>query len=518
MSEHENGAKHASQDQSAALRAQALAAIERFGRQRLLAIVLLLLLIASPWAPLSLLALVAYAVVTFRDPGLTVALLPLAAPFAYQPKRFFGPEFPVVELLLVLALATSALHLLLRWRRESRAGTGAATLLDTWDATRRFLLGPFGLPALALGLLGAFSLLTVVDPSYLRESIREYRTVVIEPVIYFFLARAWLREQTLRRIAIWAFVGGATLVSLLAIGQVATGRGVVAVEGVRRALGTYDHPNALALFLLRAGTFIAAFLALGASPRQIRAGWLPPLLIVVAIFLTFSRGALVGLAIAIILLGIVMGLRRAAPALLAAAVIVVATLALAGAGLTILREGGGSLGLRQMIWASTLAMIRDNPVFGVGLDQFYYQYAPRYVNPAAWGERFTSHPHNLFLDFWTRLGIMGFAWIVWTLATVATVAARGWRAQTGEGRRLLFAATIAAAAAVVHGLVDNFYFLIDLAFIWWFLLALIAVASEAIDVEQRAAGDDERATGRTRRRSATRREQARARLLAEQKG
>ena len=499
-----------------ALRTRALAMLERLGHQRLLAIVLLFVLIASPWAPLSLIALVAYAIVAFRDPGLTVALLPLAAPFAYQPKHFFGPEFPVVELLLVLALATSVLHLLLRWRREARAGTGAATLLDTWDAIRRFLLGPFGLPALALGLLGAFSLLTVVDPTHLRESIREYRTVVIEPVIYFSLARAWLREQTLRHIAIWAFVGGATIVSLLAIGQVATGRGVVAVEGVRRALGTYDHPNALALFLVRAGTFSAAFLALGPAPRRVRAGWLPPLLIVVAIFLTFSRGALVGLAIAIILLGIVIGLRRAAPGLLAVAVIVVALLALAGAGLTTLREGSGSIGLRQMIWASTLAMIRDNPVFGVGLDQFYYQYAPRYVNPAAWGERFTSHPHNLFLDFWTRLGIMGLAWLVWTLSTLATVAARGWRAKNGAGRRLLFAATIAAAAAIVHGLVDNFYFLIDLAFLWWFLLALIAIASDAIGAEQAQAADEERPAGRNRRRSATRREQARARLLAEQ--
>ncbi len=518
MSEQRTGASGATKGAVLSLRARLLAAVEDVGRQRLLGIALLLLLLASPWAPLSLFALIAYALVAFRDPGLTVALLPLAAPFAYQPKRFFGPMFPVVELLLVLALATSALHLLLRWRREARAGTGAATLLDIWDATRRFLLGPFGLPALALGLLGAFSLLTVVDPSHLRESIREYRTVVIEPVIYFFLARAWLREQALRRIAIRAFVGGATLVSLLAIGQVATGHGIVAVEGVRRALGTYKHPNALALFLLRVGTFSAAFLALGTAPRRIRPGWLTPLLIVVAIFLTFSRGALVGLAIAIILLGIVIGLRRAAPALLATAVIVVVILALAGAGLTTLREGSGSIGLRQMIWTSTLAMIRDNPVFGIGLDQFYSQYAPRYVAPAAWGERFTSHPHNLFLDFWTRLGIMGFAWLVWTLGTLATVAARGWRAKNGEGRRLLFAATIAAAAATAHGLVDNFYFLIDLAFVWWFLLALIAIASDEIGAEQEQAEDDERPAGRTRRRSATRRERARARLLAEQKG
>lgn len=483
-----------------------------------MAITLLLLLIASPWPPLTFIVLVAYAIATFRDPGLSTALLPLATPFAYRPKSFYGPEFPVVELVLLLAVATSVFHLLLRWRREAAAGTGAATLLDIWDEARRFLGGTFGLQAVALALLGAFSLFTIADPSHLRESIREYRTVLIEPVLYFFLARAWLRDRTLRSIAIWSFIGGAALISVLAIGQAATGRGVVAVEGVRRALGTYNHPNALALFLLRAAAFGGAFLLLGPPVRRIRAGWLPLLVIIVALVLTYSRGALVGLAIAIILIGLVTGLRRAAPGLLMAAIIIVAALALAGVGLTTLREGGGSIGLRRMIWSSTLAMIRDHPVFGVGLDQFYYQYAPRYVAPAAWGERFTSHPHDLFLDFWVRLGIMGLAWVTWTFGTLGLTATRGWCMTSGESRRLLFAATIAALAAAVHGLVDNFYFLIDLAFVWWFLLALIAIAADDSSAETEPAAPRDEQPGRRRRRLAARRERALARLLAEQKG
>ena len=93
----------------------------------------------------------------------------------------------------------------------------------------------------------------------MHESLREYRTIVIEPLIYFFLARHWLRARELRLLAIGAFVGGATLVGLLAIGQVVTGQGVVATEGVRRAIGTYHHPNALALYLVRAVAFPAAF-------------------------------------------------------------------------------------------------------------------------------------------------------------------------------------------------------------------------------------------------------------------
>jgi O-antigen ligase len=126
-------------------------------------------------------------------------------------------------------------------------------------------------------------------------------------------------------------------------------------------------------------------------------------------------------------------------------------------------------------------MIRDHPAFGVGLDQFYYQYAPRYVLPAAWGERFTSHPHDLFLDFWTRLGIMGLAWVAWLLFSAGWRLTAAWR-RSGEGDRPLLAAVgLAMVAAFVHGTIDNFFFLIDLAFIWWFLLAIADIAIAAVD-------------------------------------
>src|SRR5262249_17056149 len=138
--------------------------------------------------------------------------------------------------------------------------------------------------------------------------------------------------------------------------------------------------------------------------------------------------------------------------------------------------------------------------FGVGLDQFLTQYAPRYIDPAAWEERYTSHPHNLFLDFWVRLGIMGFAWVAWTLGSLVLRLLRAWRppvapppkragrassdvveanAANDELRPVLIAAGVACVAAIVHGLLDNFFFLIDLAFAWWFLLALVQIGGES---------------------------------------
>ncbi len=532
--------RHSLTNGSADLRAAATALVGRIGRQRLLALLFLLILIASPWPLLSIVALLAYFAVAWNDPGWTTALIPLAAPFAYVPKAFPSPRsldssifFPVIELLLLIALATSALQLLRHWRREAAAGTGAAALLDLWDGTKKLLGGRFGLQATALALLGLFSLLTVADQLHLRESVREYRTIVIEPVLYFFLARAWLRDRELRLTAIAAFIGGALLVSLLAIGQVLTGQGVVAVSGIRRALGTYQHPNALALYILRAVGFALGLLVLAPTPRRARwlLGTIPFLLL--ALLLTFSRGALIGLGFAAALLACAYLYRPttandatgeapsklrvvllAACGLYAVAAVVVTILSLTG---VVNLRGGDSLGLREMIWHSALAMLRDHPAFGVGLDQFYYQYAPRYINPAAWGERYTAHPHNLFLDFWVRLGIMGLAWIVWIFSSLAVTIIRGWRATTDDARRVIIAAAVALTAALIHGLVDNFYFLIDLAFVWWFLLALTAIASEEVVIAPALDAQAARGSRRQRRSQNTQRGIAAA-LPAGQKG
>lgn len=460
---------------------QALDLARRHGRRRVAAAGLLVLMLISPFPALTVAALAAYLVVTLKQPGLTVALLPFAAPFAYAPKDLFGPRVPVVELLLLIALGAGGLQLLVRWRRQAAAGTAAAATLDAWDEIKALAGAGFGPQALALAFIASFSLLTVADPGHLRESLREYRTVMIEPVIYFFLARYWLRNRELRGIAIAAFVAGAAVVAAIGIGQFVTGRSVVAAEGVRRAVGPYGHPNALALYLVRALPFALALLALSANPRRRRALLAACPLLALGLLLTFSRGAFVAVAIAVAILALLATRREARLALvglLAAGGVLV--LLLSGARFASLAGGGGSLGLRLLIWDATLAMIRDHPAFGVGLDQFLYQYAPRYIDPAAWEEKFTSHPHNLFLDFWIRLGIMGLAWIGWMLAALAASLARGWRATVDPSqRRLTIAAGLACIAAVAHGLVDNFFFLIDLAFVWWFLLALPRIGGAA---------------------------------------
>jgi O-antigen ligase len=129
-------------------------------------------------------------------------------------------------------------------------------------------------------------------------------------------------------------------------------------------------------------------------------------------------------------------------------------------------------------------MIRDHPVTGVGLDQFLNQYGRRYVEPAGWSERYTSHPHNLVLDFWLRLGIPGLVCLGALIAvtTRQILAGRQNRIELGYWA----GASGALLAGAVHGMVDNGFFLPDLAVSTWLLIAILESTVPPVGKESKA--------------------------------
>lgn len=134
---------------------------------------------------------------------------------------------------------------------------------------------------------------------------------------------------------------------------------------------------------------------------------------------------------------------------------------------------GGTGFLRLKLWEATLAMIGDHPLFGVGLDNFLYQY-PRYMLPEAWEEPDLSHPHNILLDWWTRLGILGVAALIWLLVGFFERGLRLYRSlEDGELRVLVLGLMASMVDFLAHGLIDNSYFLVDLAFVFFLSLGIV---------------------------------------------
>jgi O-antigen ligase len=137
--------------------------------------------------------------------------------------------------------------------------------------------------------------------------------------------------------------------------------------------------------------------------------------------------------------------------------------------------------IRVRVWQSAVAAIRDHPMTGLGLDQFLYFFRGRYILPDAWLEPDLSHPHNIVLDVWLRLGILGVVVMTGLLALVMRALlshARRLRGQDTHMWALAVGATGATIALIGHGLVDNSVFVIDLVYVSMLVVGLAAALDD----------------------------------------
>lgn len=448
----------------------------------LIAAVALCGLSSVPAIVIGIVSLIAALVATASPAGALVAVV-ATLPWFYHPLSVGTQHVPVSELLLIAALAGAGM------RVASSLVLDRPARVPTWASIRAVAQSPIVLVGIVITIVGLLLAIWPYDPAHRAESLREWRWTLAEPLALVGLLTLAARRHT-RLIGV-ALLAGATLAALQGLGDFVTGGGVL-VEGTRRIAGPYPHPNALALYLARSAAFASAWWIVDERSRR----WLSPVVVVIglATLATFSRGAILAIGVA----GLLILWRAPRPLRFvgySAGMIAVAGLVIVARDRMLDLFSGGSGSLRLAIWDSALRMIADRPFRGYGNDQFLYAYLPRYVNPIAWSERFTAHAHNLILDFWVRLGIIGVAFAV--LAAIVSIASAG-RFVSGDLQRgmLAGAASIGLVAVFVHGLVDNAYFAHDLAMSAW-VLGWLAFAR--VDLTQREeAGSDARGSDRRR--------------------
>ncbi len=97
------------------------------------------------------------------------------------------------------------------------------------------------------------------------------------------------------------------------------------------------------------------------------------------------------------------------------------------------------------------------------------------MRPDAVAEPNLSHPHNIILNFWLQIGVLGLAAIVWLVAKLVRCWLELWRASPQPWERAVLAGLAGAAIDMVaHGAVDNSYFLVDMAFFFWLSAGMMA--------------------------------------------
>jgi O-antigen ligase len=426
----------------------------------------------SPVFVLSLVSLGLLALLVILRLDLGLALVAFTAPFYLQSRAMFDHAFSLVEIAVFLCVLSWFInHLPIRRWRDGQAATWGrgysvrhtplATLLSLDYAMLFFV---------------AVSSASLFIAEFQGVALREFRVVVLGPALYYVM----LRTTRLNRGALWrivdAFVLGAVVIALVGLYQYAFTDDVITAEaGLRRLKSVYGSPNNVGLYLGRVfPLLVAVALFARRQPRR----WLygaGALLAGTALVLSFSKGALLfGVPASLLLLGLLAGGRWLW--------VVVGGLVAAGvAAIPVLRTPrfaslfdlqSGTSFFRLHLWRSAIDMIRDHPLLGVGLDNFLYAYRGRYIRPPAWQEPNLSHPHNIILDYWSRLGILGLAAGVWLQVAFWRLALPLRRLPKPDERALAFGLMASMVDFLAHGLVDNSFFLVDLAFAFCLTLAL----------------------------------------------
>lgn len=429
------------------------------------------------------LALVAIAVLlSFASPAAGISAVVLAAPTIYDLHPMPRGEFSLLELAILVSVAGVGARLLMNAVRND----GLASLLDMLTPAQVVV-------PVALLLIATFvSLVTIANPDYRTESLREVRTVILEPLLFLAVARMAMRNARVRAFAASMLMVGGVAIAIYGVVQVVLDLGGVQAGDLTRATATYTHPNNLALFLERT-------LLLSVGVIFVRPRWWPVWLLAAAQFVgllaTFSRGALIALVAGLVVILLV---RRLYKWLLA---VMAGGLGVAALGLVLFPErlidagGDGAEPTRFTIWRASWRMVLDHPVFGVGPDQFLYQYGRRYIEPMGWPERYTSHPHNLVLDVWLRLGVVGLAAASSLAVGLAWWVRRHFRILRDDPWAI--GALAALVGGLAHGMLDNGFFLPDLATLTWFFVAVIVTVPLARTVEVPDAEDHRSAMERT---------------------
>lgn len=419
------------------------------------------------------------------------------SPFFLFPVELLRFALPMSEMMLLITTAA--------WGSRKLAGLGRERQSDV-SGFRAYPLGlqllrlqPLDWGALAWVLLGTISLLWTAERS---TAITELRTMILEPALFYAIFRTSIRSHAeIIRLVDSLLAAGLVVVLVgfvlyIAGDAIGGNRGVIEAEGgARRLASVYGSPNNVALFLGRCLPFALAMSLAQIDQRRKRTAMLLFTSMLIAVVLTLSAGALflgVPIAIASVLM-LHLGKKawRTLMALVAAAFSALIVALQFERFARLLDFSAGTNFFRLRVWESSVNILRDHPITGLGLDQFLYAFRGTYILPDAEAEPTLSHPHNFILDFWIRLGIFGVLLFVWLQVHFwKSAAQRLKQLQMNSRQPLLLAVQIGSMGSMInllaHGLIDNSVFVNDLCYVFALLLALNASPSNtrAIDEPQ----------------------------------
>ncbi|HKK54147.1 MAG TPA: O-antigen ligase family protein [Patescibacteria group bacterium] len=344
-----------------------------------------------------------------------------------------------------------------------------------------------------------------------------FKAYFFEPIILYILIINYFNIKTDWKKIIWALSLSALLISIVAIFQQISGLYIFnefwSQAETRRVTSLFPYPNALGLYLTP-----ISLLSLGLASsylknlKSLKNKLLSALLFFIIIssllsmYFAKSEGALIATLISIFIYLLIYNKRTR---IIAISLIIVSSSVLAFNSQAntfveekiMLKDKSGQIRISQ--WQETWQMLKNdnNWIFGVGLLNYqqavapYHQEGifikdhqdPDWLRKTLYNQEFRKsawqpleiylYPHNIVLNFWVELGLLGLIVFMFLFIKIYIKAIMLLKNNKKEFKPILIAIISSISAIIIHGLVDVPYFKNDLSALFWIIVSLLALIS-----------------------------------------
>ncbi|MEI8360750.1 MAG: O-antigen ligase family protein [bacterium] len=441
-------------------------------------------------------------------PVLAIQLTLFSLP-AYLVRFNFGAPLTMLEVMILLNFV---IWFIKEWRGllsgiKNRFGNNKLIVIEY----------PFALEMMAILVI---SFLAVGVAHFSNEAMGIWKAYFFEPLLFLILLYNVFGKSKIDLVERLGLIIRPLGYSALAVGIIAayqklTGNFIAnplwAAEETRRVVSVFGYPNAVGLYVES-----IIFLSVGFMWTEFNKKdkalvtlqncllFLSAMFSVLAIAFARSNGAALGLVAGFSVMALIYSKKSRLVWLAAVSIVVLIVFGFGfkrDKALEYLTLNDFSGQVRRIGWSETVNMLKDHRwFFGAGLASFQKTVAPYHV-PGFYYNRdkdadfhrklvifdqnyrnkfwqpleIYMYPHNIFLNFWSELGLLGMLLFVWLIGKTLYVSTKMYyRMKSPETGRLILLATIGGLVAMtIHGLVDVPYFKNDLAVIFWLLIGIV---------------------------------------------
>ncbi len=320
-----------------------------------------------------------------------------------------------------------------------------------------------------LGVLFVASLVAVVVAPNHLAALGIWRAYFLEPaMVGVIIYKIFDRKDYEKALSVLSISGA--VIGALAMMQVAFLVGVPDAWAIEnRATSIFPFPNAVGLFLAPIVTamILRTFNQLYQHKYQSLALNVSAIILMLGgIVVAKTEAALVAVPVAIFVVMVMtprlsVKVKSMMIGLAGLSIIILLMLPSIASKLTLHDQSGL---VRRSQWSETIKMLSDKPMVGAGLSGYPTALAPYHSDT---DYEIFQYPHNIFLNVWSELGLVGLIGIIGLMITTSMYA---WKNRDDDWVLICFTVLV---GMTVHGLVDVPFFKNDLAVLTVFWLVAL---------------------------------------------